>query len=185
MNTIEVMKQARDALKLSAVTVDNFGVQAKTYSAIDALEQAIKQEEANIKTQITKDISHPVKTYSGGKAWPVQTEWVGLTDEEIKYFQMTKNVYPGITKEIEVRLKEKNSKAGPVEQDQVCPQKICWTPYDCENGRCTGSEKNEPIGRFNGKFRAGGGKMVFEVEVCDEKSLPAVFALIYTAPPKG
>ncbi len=37
-----------------------------------------------------------------------QKPWVGLTDEEVKYFQMTKNVYPGITKEIEAKLKEKN-----------------------------------------------------------------------------
>jgi hypothetical protein len=71
----------------------------------------------------------------------------------------------------------------PVQQDQVCPQKICWTPYECENGRCTGLEKNEPIGRFNGNFCAGDGKMVFEVEVDHDKALPSIFSLIYTTPP--
>jgi hypothetical protein len=73
----------------------------------------------------------------------------------------------------------------PVQKDQVCPQKICWTPYECENGRCTGLEKNKPIGRFNGKFRAGDGKMFFEVEAYPDKALPSVFSSIYTTPPEA
>ena len=139
MNSLQVMKQT-----LAYLEGGHFTYETKI---ADDLRSAIQQEALNLKAENAREIGLnyepvPVKTYSGGKAWPVQ-------------------------------------------QDQVCPQKICWTPYDCENGRCTGSEKNEPIGRFNGKFRAGDGKMFFEVEVSDEKSLPAVFALIYTTPPKG
>jgi hypothetical protein len=39
---------------------------------------------------------------------------------------------------------------------------------------------HEPIGRFNGNFCAGDGKMVFEVEVDHDKALPSIFSLIYT-----
>ncbi len=43
--TIEAMKQALEALELSAVTVDSFGVQAKAQKAITALRTAIEQAE--------------------------------------------------------------------------------------------------------------------------------------------
>jgi hypothetical protein len=112
MNTIEVMKQAMQAHKAMLEWIDAVpddivlpvmpGFDRDWADTVGAnLEQAIKQEEQQ---------PVPVKTYSGGKAWPVQTDWVGLTDDEVKYFQMVKNVYPGITKEIEAKLKEKNSK---------------------------------------------------------------------------
>ena len=42
----------------------------------------------------------------------VNKPWVGLTDDEVKYFQMVKNVYPGITKEIEAKLKALNYPTG-------------------------------------------------------------------------
>jgi hypothetical protein len=128
MNTIDVMKQARDALDSSqgyveassnAKLKDGWGDQLdKAEKAIADLEQAIQQEEANIQTQITKDILRPVKTYSGGKAWPVQTEWVGLTDYEIGVCSteaaMNRSEMVGgavtFARSIEAKLKEKNSK---------------------------------------------------------------------------
>ena len=49
----------------------------------------------------------PVKTYSGGKAWPVQTEWVGLTDDELN--EWTPEIHAVILA-IQAKLQEKNSK---------------------------------------------------------------------------
>jgi hypothetical protein len=116
MNTIDAMKQALEALMVFRYAPP--AQRPMVIKAIADLEQAIKQEEANIQTQITKDnlqaanvtslecahcqvtietlndkvmrtlaeieqlkardlgLDHepvPVKTYSGGKAWPVQT----------------------------------------------------------------------------------------------------------------
>jgi hypothetical protein len=59
----------------------------------------------------------PVKTCSGGKAWPVQTEWVGLTDDELdSIYKKHHNQYGepyslfGYEQAIQAKLKEKNSK---------------------------------------------------------------------------
>ena len=65
MNSLEVMKQTLAYLENGHFTYET--------KIADDLRAAIQQEEANIQTQITKDILRPVKTYSGGKAWPVQT----------------------------------------------------------------------------------------------------------------
>jgi hypothetical protein len=99
----KIADDLREAIKQQEEASAKIRIMMEAYTAISPanLGQVIKQKEQQ---------PVPVKTYSGGKAWPVQTEWVGLTDDEIKYFQMTKNVYPGITKEIEAKLKEKNSK---------------------------------------------------------------------------
>ena len=45
MSNREVMQQALDALELSAVTVDSFGVQKATQAAITALKAALEQPE--------------------------------------------------------------------------------------------------------------------------------------------
>jgi hypothetical protein len=70
---------------------------ARLCTATNSIEWPVQyvMQKVNSQTQITKDNSQ-------------LAPWVGLTDEEVKYFQMTKNVYPGITKEIEAKLKEKN-----------------------------------------------------------------------------
>jgi hypothetical protein len=50
----------------------------------------------------------PVKTYSGGKPWPVQPKpWVGLTDEE---FNDLATIYSGLPlyRAIEAKLRERN-----------------------------------------------------------------------------
>ena len=41
----------------------------------------VKQVTAELNRLIGITQPVPVKTYSGGRAWPVQTEWAGLTDE--------------------------------------------------------------------------------------------------------
>jgi hypothetical protein len=88
--------------------------------------QAIQQEQANIQTQITKDNLRPVKTYSGGKAWPVQMQWVGLTTDDIQQLEKENTVggyYAdyygdycptwGLIQSVEAELKEKNSNGQP------------------------------------------------------------------------
>jgi hypothetical protein len=55
----------------------------------------------------------PVKTYSGGKPWPVQPKpWVGLTDEEVKHmlelFVIPPHHVEMVVRAIEAKLKEKN-----------------------------------------------------------------------------
>ena len=52
----------------------------------------------------------PVKTYSGGKAWPVQTEWIGLTEGEVDEIWGKLLHRDSRALAIEQRLKEKNSK---------------------------------------------------------------------------
>jgi hypothetical protein len=73
------------------------------YDAIDSILQSIKQEEQQ---------PVPVKTYSGGTAWPVQTEWVGLTDDErrVLSYSCDYDDYHELVKNVEAKLKEKNSK---------------------------------------------------------------------------
>ena len=44
MSNREVMQQALEALELSAVTVDSFGVQKATQAAITALKAALEQQ---------------------------------------------------------------------------------------------------------------------------------------------
>jgi hypothetical protein len=55
----------------------------------------------------------PVKTYSGGKPWPVQPKpWVGLTDEDIeqghKESWVDKQAFESAVWWAEKKLKEKN-----------------------------------------------------------------------------
>jgi len=102
MNTIDVLKQSLAMLE-ELTSLGDFGgsVRYDINKTIAALEQAIKQEEQQ---------PVPVKTYSGGKAWPVQAEWAGLTDAEFdeiheSNFQLADAMIDTIAK-----LKEKNSK---------------------------------------------------------------------------
>jgi len=48
-----------------------------------------------------------VKTYSGGK--PIEKEWVGLTDEEMKEIWDERGWYVTLFQKIEAKLKEKNT----------------------------------------------------------------------------
>jgi hypothetical protein len=53
----------------------------------------------------------PVKTYSGGKPWPVAPKpWVGLTDEEIKQCVDSRDGFvEDFARVIEAKLKERNT----------------------------------------------------------------------------
>ena len=53
-----------------------------------------------------------VKTYSGGKpnyTQPMEKEWVGLTDEEMKEIWDERGWYVTLFQKIEAKLKEKNT----------------------------------------------------------------------------
>jgi hypothetical protein len=122
MNTIDVMKQALSAIRYC----QEYKMGLPSFvDAADDLEQAIKQEALNLKAENARELGLdyepvPVKTYSGGKAWPVQTEWVGFIEEEILKiaypirwqevddFEADKAV--NFAQMIEAKLKEKNSK---------------------------------------------------------------------------
>ena len=51
MSNRKVMQQALDALELSAVTVDSFGVQKATQAAITALKAALEQQAEPVQEQ--------------------------------------------------------------------------------------------------------------------------------------
>jgi hypothetical protein len=81
MEAINAMKQAMEFVKA------NHSGGPDAFELIETLDQAIKQEALQAMHDNAQELGLgyepvPVKTYSGGKAWPVQTEWVGLTDDE-------------------------------------------------------------------------------------------------------
>jgi hypothetical protein len=111
MTTIKAMKMALGVLEYEYRHCNRY--YPELCRAIEALEHVIPQEEQKLV---------PVKTYSGGKAWPVQTEWVGLTDEEAQQIRADCATTPPnlvdvgygwaihYARAVEQRLKEKNSK---------------------------------------------------------------------------
>jgi hypothetical protein len=114
MNTIDLMKQSMGLLRY-ARSVASFERNDEMDACIADLEQAIKQEALNLKAENAREIGLdyepvPVKTYSGGKAWPVQTEWVGLTDHEAQWIYDNSRTPSNMMEMVEAKLKEKNSK---------------------------------------------------------------------------
>jgi hypothetical protein len=111
MTTIEAMKMALEVLEYEYRHCNRY--YPELCRAIEALEHVIPQEER-------KPV--PVKTYSGGKAWPVQTEWVWLTDDESLHIfdtyvgepsekhPLKQSDWLNFSQGIEAKLKEKNSK---------------------------------------------------------------------------
>jgi hypothetical protein len=105
MNSLQVMKQTLAYLENGHFTYET--------KIADDLRAAIQKEEQQ---------PVPVKTYSGGKAWPVQAEWVGLTDDEILHIfdtyvgepnekhPLKQSDWLNFSQGIEAKLKEKNSK---------------------------------------------------------------------------
>jgi hypothetical protein len=102
MTTIEAMKMALEVLEYEYRHCNRY--YPELCRAIEALEHVIPQEEQQ---------PVPVKTYSGGKAWPVQTEWVGLTDEDTeqgwKESWVDKQAFESAVWWAEKKLKEKNT----------------------------------------------------------------------------
>ena len=85
----QAAQQALDALELSAVTVDSFGVQKATQAAITALKNALEQQaETPPEWPLVKNI---LDEYGLGAISFVaefkaaQRPWVGLTDEDWKW----------------------------------------------------------------------------------------------------
>ena len=79
MTKDEALDLALEALELSSVTVDSFGVQRKTQEAITAIKQALA-------APVQECLAHG--ECFGGKCIyttppAAQRQWVGLTDEEI------------------------------------------------------------------------------------------------------
>jgi hypothetical protein len=62
---------------------------------IDKLNEAIHSQHETIEFLMNKRLKQP--------------EWVGLTEEEVKDFQVNKFVGPNLIRAIERRLKEKNA----------------------------------------------------------------------------
>ena len=121
----QAAQQALDALELSAVTVDSFGVQKATQAAITALKAALEQQAEPVAYLCENAVGHkyfrwkkPSGTYKPIALYttPPQRPWVGLTDEEMSDTVSDMNVDFGdllwkvvcLTKIIEAKLKEKN-----------------------------------------------------------------------------
>jgi hypothetical protein len=107
---IEVLKQMVDALKLSAISIDNFSVQKKSQEAIQAGRQAIAELESqepvawavycdgfialpsfDSELEARQEMQRRNRKFPHNKRevkalydTPPQRTWVGLIDEEIK-----------------------------------------------------------------------------------------------------
>ena len=130
MSHREVMQQALEALNLSAVTVDSFGVQQATQDAITALRTALEQQQAepvawavqgcskmwrgefaeiDSKAE-AKRIGGTCVAYALYTTSP-QRQWVGLTHEQTKdcLKAWDENDAYALCRAIEAKLKEKNT----------------------------------------------------------------------------
>jgi hypothetical protein len=62
---------------------------------------------------VMEPAQRPIKTFHGGKAWPVQEPaqrtWVGLTDEEFQMIYDMGRTPAGMMEMVEAKLKEKNT----------------------------------------------------------------------------
>ena len=67
----------------------------------------------------------PVKTYHDGKPWPVAPKpWVGLTDEDKQYFEITGGKSDVLLAElVEARLRKKNAAAHPATEESSAAQR--------------------------------------------------------------
>jgi hypothetical protein len=82
----------------------------RDWSLLEATQESLREHMAEIK-RLKAEQPVPVKTYSGGKPWPVAPKpWVGLTDEEVNVFVWNMPYEPGQAeiRAIEAKLKGKN-----------------------------------------------------------------------------
>jgi len=64
----------------------------------------------NVKLVLIRRAQVDLKKNYSVEEMPPQKEWVGLTEEEVKDFQVNKFIGPNLIRAIERRLKEKNAK---------------------------------------------------------------------------
>jgi hypothetical protein len=84
--------------------------EGRDWSLLEATQESLREHMAEIK-RLKAAQPAPVKTYHGGKPWPVQPKpWVGLTLEDKRYLNEVLNLqgrFP-VIEAIEAKLKEKN-----------------------------------------------------------------------------
>jgi len=116
--TKEVMKQALDALKNTTPFGFNMEADKRFYSAIEALEEALKQEQDEPLAWFREENGE--KIYYETKAWDnclalyatsQNKKWVGLTEDEIYKiaFQLEGEHWKKIFNAIDAKLKERNT----------------------------------------------------------------------------
>jgi hypothetical protein len=87
--------------------------EGRDWSLLEATQESLREHMAEIK-RLKAAQPVPVKTYSGGKPWPVAPKpWVGLTDEDIeqghKESWVDKQAFEAAVWWAEKKLKEKNT----------------------------------------------------------------------------
>jgi hypothetical protein len=81
--------------------------EGRDWSLLEATQESLREHMAEIK-RLKAAQPAPVKTYSGGKPWPVAPKpWVNLTDEEMEDLWAIHSGLP-LYRAIEAKLKEKN-----------------------------------------------------------------------------
>ena len=94
MSNREVMQQALEALELSAVTVDSFGVQKATQAAITALKAALEQQaEPPPEWPLIKNIldEYGLQAIDFVAEWKAaQRRWQGLREEDWEHIDNKK-----------------------------------------------------------------------------------------------
>ena len=121
MTKDEALKLALEALELSAVTVDSFGVQKKTNEAITAIKEALAQPEQEPVAFSCLRCATPKKCAVHGcspNTWPSESSpkrpWVGLIDKEVRQTLINYNMGAlphrvDCIKAVEAKLKELNT----------------------------------------------------------------------------
>jgi hypothetical protein len=83
--------------------------EGRDWSLLEATQESLREHMAEIK-RLKAAQPVPVKTYHGGKPWPVQPKpWVGLTDEEAQWIYDNGRTPSGMMEMVEAKLKEKNT----------------------------------------------------------------------------
>lgn len=87
-----------------------YDVDMKLQETITALDKRLAQPEQELVTgNLLKDAYNAMVEKKTRGGVPPLRPWAGLTDEEVKDFQVNKFIGPNLIRAIERRLKEKNS----------------------------------------------------------------------------
>jgi hypothetical protein len=83
--------------------------EGRDWSLLEATQESLREHMAEIK-RLKAAQPVPVKTYSGGKPWPVAPKpWVGLNEEERRHLRKCNQQHDAFARAIEAKLKEKNA----------------------------------------------------------------------------